>query len=106
MLDTLWDAVNLRNDLQHFQDGLFIWDVPTFNEIAVRETVLNAVSHRDYRLAGSVFVRQFPRRIEIVTPCFGSCVKLGRFTISASERPPAGFRGSSPPRIKKNKKES
>jgi len=68
VLDTLWDAIHLRNDLQHFQDGLSIWDVPTFNEIAVRETVLNAVSHRDYRLAGSVFVRQFQRRIEIVSP--------------------------------------
>ena len=34
----------------------------------VREAVLNAVCHRDYRLAGSVFVRQFPKRIEIVSP--------------------------------------
>src|SRR6266446_6425353 len=27
-----------------------------------------AVSHRDYRHGGSVFVRQYPRRIEIVSP--------------------------------------
>jgi ATP-dependent DNA helicase RecG len=54
--------------MQHFQQGLFIWDVPTFNERAVREAVLNAVSHRDYRHGGSVFVRQYPRRIEIVSP--------------------------------------
>lgn len=67
-LDDLWNAINLRNDLQHFQQGLFVWDVPTFNERAVRETVLNAVSHRDYRSGSSVFVRQFPRRIEIVSP--------------------------------------
>ena len=68
VLDEIWQAVNLRNDLQHFQQGLFIWDVPTFNERAVREAVLNAVSHRDYRHGGSVFVRQYPRRIEIVSP--------------------------------------
>ncbi|PIS35959.1 MAG: transcriptional regulator [Nitrospirae bacterium CG08_land_8_20_14_0_20_52_24] len=68
VLDELWKLINLRNDLQHFQQGLFIWDVPTFNERAVREAVLNAVSHRDYRSSGSVFVRQFPRRIEIVSP--------------------------------------
>ncbi|MBN1883900.1 MAG: putative DNA binding domain-containing protein [Candidatus Krumholzibacteriota bacterium] len=67
-LDQIWQAINLRNDLQHFQQGLFVWDVPTFNERAVREAVLNAVSHRDYRLGGSVFVRQYPRRIEIVSP--------------------------------------
>ena len=67
-LDEMWRLINLRNDLQHFQQGLFVWDVPTFNERAVRETLLNAVSHRDYRHAGSVFVRQYPRRIEIVSP--------------------------------------
>jgi ATP-dependent DNA helicase RecG len=68
VLDEIWQAVNLRNDLQHFQQGLFVWDVPTFDERAVREAVLNAVSHRDYRHGGSVFVRQYPRRIEIVSP--------------------------------------
>ncbi|TAK54304.1 MAG: transcriptional regulator [Gammaproteobacteria bacterium] len=68
VLDEIWEAVRLRNDLQHFQQGLFVWDVPTFDERAVREAVLNAVSHRDYRHGGSVFVRQFPRRIEIVSP--------------------------------------
>ncbi len=66
--DELWNLINLRNDQQHFQDGLFIWDIPTFNEAAVREALLNAVSHRDYRMAGSVFIRQYPRRLEIVSP--------------------------------------
>jgi ATP-dependent DNA helicase RecG len=66
--DRLWEWVNRRNDKQHYQDGLFMMDIPTFNEGAIREALLNAVAHRDYRLAGSVFVRQFPRRIEIVSP--------------------------------------
>ena len=43
-------------------------DVPTFSEGSVREAILNAVAHRDYRDAGSVFVRQFSRRIEIQNP--------------------------------------
>ena len=68
VLDEIWRLINLRNDLQHFQQGLFVWDVPTFNERVVREAVLNAVSHRDYRDSGSVFIRQYPRRIEIVSP--------------------------------------
>lgn len=68
VLDQVWHAVNLRNDVQHFQQGLFVWDVSTFDERAVREVLLNAVSHRDYRHGGSVFVRQYPRRIEIVSP--------------------------------------
>ncbi len=68
VLDEIWRFINLRNDLQHFQQGFFVWDVPTFNERVVREAVLNAVSHRDYRHGGSVFVRQYPRRIEMVSP--------------------------------------
>lgn len=66
--DLLWEVLNRRNDIQHYQDGLFVWDIPTFNEAACREAILNALSHRDYRLGGSVFVRQYPRRVELVSP--------------------------------------
>ena len=67
-LDPLWDLVAKRNDLQAYQDGLFMKQVPTFNEGAVREAILNAVAHRDYRLHGSVFIRQYPHRIRIESP--------------------------------------
>ncbi len=66
--DELWELINLRNDMQHFQAGLFVLDVPTFSERVVREAVLNAVSHRDYQLGGSVFIRQYPRRLVIESP--------------------------------------
>lgn len=66
--DRLWDAINLRNDVFQYQDGLFRQEIPTFNESVVREAILNAVSHRDYRLGGSVFIRQYPTRLEIVSP--------------------------------------
>jgi ATP-dependent DNA helicase RecG len=66
--DDLWSAVNLRNDMQHYRDGLFVLDIPTFAERSVREAVLNAVSHRDYQLGGNVFVRQYPRRLMIESP--------------------------------------
>ena len=66
--DELWNRINLRNDKQDFQDGLFVHPIPTFTERAVREAILNAVSHRDYQLGGSTFVRQFARRLEIDSP--------------------------------------
>lgn len=66
--DDLWNTIDLRNTNQHYQDGLFIFDIKTFNESAIREIILNAVCHRDYRMAGSVFVRQYPERIEVVNP--------------------------------------
>lgn len=66
--DKLWELVNLRNDKQHYQEGFFIFDIPTFNERVVREAILNAVSHRNYQLAGSVFIRQYPDKLLIESP--------------------------------------
>jgi len=66
--DELWEAINLRNDVQHYRDGLFVLDIPTFAERSVREAVLNAISHRDYQLGGNVFVRQYPRRLVLESP--------------------------------------
>lgn len=66
--DRLWNLVNLRNDKQHYQEGLFVFDIPTFNERVVREALLNAVSHRNYQMEGSIFVRQYPDRIVIESP--------------------------------------
>ena len=67
-LDEVWKTIKLRNDLQHFSLGMTVYDIPTFDERAVREAILNAVSHRDYRMAGSTFVRQYARRLEVVSP--------------------------------------
>ena len=66
--DELWKLINLRNDVQQYQANLIRFDIPTFNEQAVREALLNAISHREYRLQGSVFIRQYPRRLEIISP--------------------------------------
>jgi ATP-dependent DNA helicase RecG len=66
--DDLWSNVNLRNELQQYQDGLFVLDIPTFAERSVREAILNAITHRDYQLGGSVFIRQYPRRLVVESP--------------------------------------
>jgi len=50
--DCIWELINLRNDKQHYHDGLFVFDIPTFNERVARESLLNAVSHRNYQLNG------------------------------------------------------
>jgi ATP-dependent DNA helicase RecG len=66
--DRLWELINLRNDKQHYQEGLFVFDIPTFNERVVREALLNAVSHRNYQLSGSVFIRQYRDRLVVESP--------------------------------------
>lgn len=66
--DALWERINRRNDRQSCQNDFFRVDILTFDEGTIREAVLNAVGHRDYRLAGSTFVRQYTRRLEVVSP--------------------------------------
>ena len=58
----------MRNDKQHYQEGFFVFDIPTFNERVVREAILNAVSHRNYQSGGSIFVRQFRDRLIVESP--------------------------------------
>lgn len=64
----LWELINLRNDRQHYQEGLFVYDIPTFNERVVREVVLNAASHRNYQLSGSVFIKQYRDKLVVESP--------------------------------------
>jgi ATP-dependent DNA helicase RecG len=65
----IWELINLRNDMQHYQKGLFVFDVPSINERVAREALLNAVCHRNYQLGGSIFVRQYrEKRLVIESP--------------------------------------
>lgn len=66
--DQVWERIDLRNDRQMVLSGLFRVEIPTLDEAVVREALLNAISHRDYRRTGSIFIRQYPRRLEIVSP--------------------------------------
>ncbi|MFH0989739.1 MAG: RNA-binding domain-containing protein [bacterium] len=66
--DKLWETINKRNGVQHIQDGLFVRDIQNFNEEVVRESLLNAVCHRDYRLGSSVFIRHSPKLLVIENP--------------------------------------
>ena len=68
ILDDLWETINMRNELYSYHVGLFPREILTFNKTVIREAILNAVSHRDYRLPSSVFIRQFPQKIEIISP--------------------------------------
>ena len=66
--DLLWERIDRRNDRQSWQDGFVRNEVSTFDEQVIREAVLNGFCHRDYRNNRSVFVRQYPERIEVTSP--------------------------------------
>lgn len=66
--EDLWDAIDKRNPIRYMQIGFFKSSIRGFNEGVVREAILNAVSHREYRDPGSVFVRQYESRLDVQSP--------------------------------------
>ncbi|MFO8074057.1 MAG: putative DNA binding domain-containing protein [Polyangia bacterium] len=66
--DEIWREIDLRNQVHQWQDGLFRVDIPTFRERVIREALLNAVAHRDYRTPGSIFIKQSPTSFIVSSP--------------------------------------
>ncbi len=64
----LWELVNARNTMHHYQEGFFVGDIARFNERATREAILNAATHRNYQQPGSVFIIQHLDRLVISSP--------------------------------------
>lgn len=67
-LARLEDQIMADNPIHTEQRGLFHFEYRTYPELALREGLLNAFCHRDYRLGGPILVKQFPTRIEITSP--------------------------------------
>lgn len=61
--DRLWADINLRNDKIDISDGLYLLNLPLYNEEVVREAVNNAIAHRDYRCQSEIFVLQSPEQL-------------------------------------------
>jgi len=60
--------VNADNPLTTVEHGLYHFEYRAYPIIALREALLNALSHLDLRLASPVMVKQYPRRLEISNP--------------------------------------
>ena len=69
IFDDLWSQINARNLRIPFQEGLIQREIFAFSEKPVREAILNAVAHRDYRISSrSIFIRANPEEFEIESP--------------------------------------
>ncbi len=65
----IWEAVNSRNTRVPFRQGFFEKDIWSFNEYSIREAVLNAFAHREYKnRTESVFLKLSPERFSIKSP--------------------------------------
>lgn len=68
LIDELWQMIDLRNGSFPIQEGAYIFNIPFFNEEVIRESVNNAITHRDYRRNGEIVIKQYPKRMDIVNP--------------------------------------
>lgn len=59
------DRIQADNPITTYKDGLFHYEYRTYPEVALREALLNAFSHADYRLASPVMVKQYKDRLEL-----------------------------------------
>jgi len=67
-MERIIDRIMADNPIATVPQGLFHFEIRTYPEIALREAVLNALVHADYRIHGPILLKQFKDRIEISNP--------------------------------------
>ena len=67
-IDRLWDTINLRNSSIPVQEDSYIFDIYSFNKEAIRESINNAIAHRNYYLTSEIVVKQSPISLRIINP--------------------------------------
>lgn len=67
-LEDTWRLIHSRNSVEHINNGPYIDDIIVFDEVVIREALLNAVAHRDYSLTSEIVIRQSPKTLIINNP--------------------------------------
>ncbi|PKN28383.1 MAG: AAA family ATPase [Deltaproteobacteria bacterium HGW-Deltaproteobacteria-21] len=67
-LARILDRIMADNPIATVPQGLFHFEIRTYPEIALREALLNALVHADFRIPGPIMVKQFGERLEISNP--------------------------------------
>lgn len=67
-LNRLLQRIMADNPITTVESGLYHFEYRTYPELALREALLNALCHADFRLGGPVLVKQFPDQLEISNP--------------------------------------
>jgi Predicted transcriptional regulator containing an HTH domain and an uncharacterized domain shared with the mammalian protein Schlafen len=66
--DAIWSRIDAHNKRTILTDRAFRPEDRAFNERVVREALLNAVTHRNYHHAGSIFVKHTPVKLVVQSP--------------------------------------
>lgn len=68
LIESAWQEIPDFRERYELPDGLYRQQVPAFDEIVVRELLVNALVHRPYTQRGDIFLNLHPDRLEIVNP--------------------------------------
>lgn len=69
MIERAWGLVMEETQVEAVVTGLRRKEMPEYPRFAVREALVNAVCHRDYRLSGRrVEIRLYENRLEVISP--------------------------------------
>ena len=66
-IDKVWDYINqpASNPLLYYNDGSYIFDMPSFNKEVIGEAILNVCCHRSMLIQSDVVIKQYPDSITI-----------------------------------------
>ena len=67
-IDRLFDRIMADNPLTTVIHGMFHYEYRRYPEIVLREALMNAFCHADFRTGSPIMVKQFPDRIELSNP--------------------------------------
>lgn len=68
LIEAVWTEVPDFRERYELPDGLYRQHVPAFDEVVVRELLVNALVHRPYTQRGDIFLNLHPDRLEVVNP--------------------------------------
>ena len=68
LIEAVWLEVPDFRERYELPDGLYRQNVPAFDEIVVRELLVNTLVHRPYTQRGDIFLNLYPDRLEVVNP--------------------------------------
>lgn len=68
LIDAIWNEVTDFRESYELPDGMLRTKLPAYDELVVRELLVNALVHRPYTQRGDIYLNLHPDRLEVVNP--------------------------------------
>lgn len=68
LVEAVWAEIPDFRESYELPDGLYRQQVPAYDEIVIRELLVNALVHRPYTQRGDIFINLRPGQMDIVNP--------------------------------------